>query len=75
MFYVVFLSKMKHLGMVKCEDRGEFAGTSERLGVYVLMGYNFCPAMSLLIQTEAHGLFLVVMKSSKPGLDGFGAAW
>lgn len=29
MFYVVFLSKMKHLGMVKCEDRREFAGTSE----------------------------------------------
>lgn len=66
---------MKHLGMGKCEDRREFAGTSERLRVYVLTGHNFCPAMSLLMQTEAHGLFLVVMKSSKPGLDGFGAVW
>lgn len=71
----VFLSKMKHLGMVKCEDRRKFAGTSERLSVYVLMGYNFCPAMSLVIQTEVHGLFLVVMKSSKPGLDGFRTVW
>lgn len=34
MFYVVFLSKMKHLGMVKCEDRREFAGTSENQHVY-----------------------------------------
>jgi len=51
----VFLSKMKHLGVLKCEDRREFAGTSETLSVYVLTGYNFCPAMSLLIQTEHMG--------------------
>lgn len=68
---------MKHLGMVRCEDRREFDGTSERLSVCVcvLTGYNFWPAMSLLTQTAAHGLFLVVMKSSKPGLDGVGTAW
>ena len=69
-----FLSEVKHLGMVKCEDRRECAGTSGRLSVYVLTGYNFCPVVSL-IQTEAHGLFRVVMKSSKPGLDGFRAVW
>lgn len=51
-----FLCEMKHLGMVKCEDRREFAGNSGRLSMHVLMGYNFHPAMSLLIQTEGHGL-------------------
>lgn len=55
-FYVgFFLCKMKHLGMVKCEDRREFAGNSERLSMRVLMGYNFHPAMSLLIQSEGMG--------------------
>lgn len=47
---------MKHLGMVKCEDRREFAGNSGRLNMHVLMGYNFHPAVSLLIQAEGHGL-------------------
>lgn len=55
-FMWVFLCEMKHLGMVKCEDRREFAGNSGRLSMHVLMGYNFHPAMSLLIQTEGHGL-------------------
>lgn len=66
---------MKHLGMVKCEDRREFAGNSERLSMHVLMGYHFHSAMSLLIQTEGHGLFLLVIKSWKPDLHGFRAAW
>lgn len=70
----VWVPKMKHLGLVNYEKRREFAGTSERLSICVPVGCNFCPAMSLLIQTKVHGLCLE-MESSNPGLAGFRTAW